>query len=70
MKVKLWSLGVDTQQARRYSKLPKSRNPQEEDFVWIPISQIEHTTRHLAEPGEWPVHIVTVSDWFGEKAGL
>lgn len=68
---KLWYIrDSDSGLARQYSKLPKSRNPEESDKVWIAISQIEHTTRHPAVGDEWPVHVVRMSDWIAEQKGL
>ena len=67
-KVNLWIVpghGSDTAMARRYSKLPPSRNPSAEDFIWVPISIIEHTSRNVGGH-----HIVSLPQWFAEKEGL
>lgn len=66
---KLWFVR-QTESARLYSKLPRSRNPERSDEVWIPISQIEHTTRHPSQGEEWPVHIVKIPDWLAEKHSI
>jgi len=63
-KIRLWFVR-ETQAARFYSKLPPDRRPTDDDHVWIPKSQIEHTS---LEPSG--LHIVTVTDWFAEKKGL
>lgn len=68
-KVKLFY--VDTSAsglARRYSITPKSRGNAE--FIWLPVSQIEGTTKYPPEPNEWPVHIVTIPDWLARKHNL
>lgn len=67
-KVNLWKIDSsrdDTAKARCYSKVPPERHPEAEDFVWIPISIIEHTSRNVGGH-----HIVTLPDWFVEKEGL
>lgn len=67
-RVNLWKVpGIaDTALARRYSKLPPERNPKDaSDFVWVPISIIEHTSRNIGGH-----HIVTLPNWFVEKEGL
>lgn len=69
-KVKLWFVGKETANARLYSKLPESRNPEKSDAVWIPISQIEHVTKYPPVEHEWPVHIITIQDWLAEKHSL
>ena len=67
MKVRLFYMGQDTHKARRYSKVPSSRNP-EGDTVWIPASIIEHVQKWPVKDGEnWPEHILTLPDWFGDK---
>lgn len=70
MKCKLWYVNQETDKARRYCRLPKSRNPEHKDYVWVPLSVIEGSTRQPAEPDEWPVHYVTVADWFGQRENL
>ena len=64
MKSRLWFIR-ETENARLYSKLPPERNPSDEDLIWLPKSQIEHTSK---EPSG--LHIVTIPDWLGEKKGL
>ena len=56
--------------ARRYCKLPKSRNPGSDvmdntNYVWVPLSLVEHTTKRPSKDGvEWDEHHVTLPDWF------
>ena len=72
MKVRLWFVR-ESEKARQYCKVPKSRNPvaASPDFVWIPKSLIEHTTKRPSADGvEWPEHEVTVEEWFGVKEDL
>jgi hypothetical protein len=56
--------------ARRYSILPKSRHPGPTDFIWLPVSQIEGTTKYPPKGDEWPVHIVTIPDWLARKHNI
>lgn len=61
----------ESEKARKYCRIPKSRNPAETDFIWIPKSLIEGTTRYPAEnPGDYPLHIVRVVEWFADKNNL
>ena len=75
MTVRLWFVR-ETAAARRYCKLPKSRNPGSdvfgnENYVWIPRSVVEHTTKRPSKDGvEWPEHELAVADWFVDKEGL
>jgi hypothetical protein len=71
-KAKLWFTGRTTALARQYSKLPLSREPESSDYVWLPIGQIEHTTKYPGpEDGkEWPVHIVTIPQWLADKNSI
>ena len=66
-KVSLWKIDgtSDTAKARCYSRVPPSRLPEAEDFIWVPISLIEHTSRNLGGH-----HIVTLPDWYVEKERL
>jgi len=66
-KVNLWVIPghMDSVMARRYSKLPPSRQPADDDFIWVPLSIIEHTSRNVGGH-----HVVTLPDWFVEKEGL
>lgn len=61
--MRLWLIS-ETDLARRYSKLPPERHPEESDMLWIPKSIIEHTTKRGNE------HDVKLPDWFIEKKGL
>jgi len=63
-KVTLYFIGAETAEARRYSRLPKHRNPTVEDFLWVPKSIVEHTSK----TGD--MHILTLPDWFVEKEKL
>lgn len=65
-KIKLWFI-EDMPNSRKYSKIPKSRNPERDDIIFVPFSLIEHTHKQPAEDGEYPVHVVTVPDWFIQK---
>lgn len=70
-RVKLWFTGQESDKARKYCRLPKSRNPEHIDYVWVPFSLIEHCTRFPAEEDdEWPAHVVAIADWFCTKNGL
>jgi hypothetical protein len=68
-KAKLWFIR-ETASARRYSKLTAARCPEQSDTFWLPISQIEHTTKFPAQENDWPIHVVTIPDWLAEKHGL
>jgi hypothetical protein len=59
----LWFIR-ETDKARLYSKLPPERNPIEGDFVWIPMSIIEHVSKHGDE------HDVKLPEWFIQARGL
>jgi hypothetical protein len=61
--MRLWLIH-ETGLARRYSKVPPERHPEESDMLWIPKSIIEHTTKRGNE------HDVKLPDWFIEKSGL
>jgi len=70
-KIKLWYIGKETAAARRYSKLPSSRHPQDGDYLWVPLSIIEHATKYPAKPGEeWPEHVLTLPEWFLGRESL
>ena len=75
MRVRLWFVR-ETAAARRYCKLPKARNPGQDlmdnvNYVWVPRSVVEHTTKRPSEDGvEWPEHDVELPDWFVEKERL
>jgi hypothetical protein len=62
-KVRLWFKHQSTA-ARRYCKLPPERNPSPEDDIWLPLSQIEHTSKRGNE------HVVTIPEWLAEEKGL
>lgn len=72
-KVNVWKLPScrpDTAKARHYSKLPPERMAgrgatETNDFIWIPISIIEHTSRNIGGH-----HVVTLPEWFVDKEGL
>ena len=67
---RLWFTGKTTESARLYSKLPKSRHPGKEDEVWLPLSQIEHTTKYPPEGDEWPIHVITLPEWLAKNHDL
>lgn len=73
--VRLWHVR-DSAAARRYCKVPKSRNPGADvmnnvNYVWVPLSLVEHATRYPSKDGvEWPEHHVKLPDWFVEKEKL
>ncbi len=74
MTVRLWFVR-ETELARRYCKLPQSRNPgldtpENTNYVWLPRSVCEHTQKWPPAVGELPLHIVKVSDWFADKENL
>lgn len=62
-KVRLW-LVRETDLARYYSKLPPEREPTAADKVWLPRSQIEHTSKRGNE------HVVTIPEWLADKNNL
>jgi hypothetical protein len=64
MKVQLWFIR-ETEAARLYSKLPPEGNPGQDAQVWIPRSQIEHSTKF--PDGR---HVITIPDWLGDKKSL
>lgn len=61
--IRLWFIR-DTIKARLYSKVPMERNPKPDDYLWVPFSIIEHTTKRGNE------HEVKLPDWFIQMAGL
>jgi len=61
--MRLWLIRK-TELARRYSKVPPERHPEESDMLWVPNSIVEHTTKRGNE------HDVKLPDWFIEKNGL
>lgn len=70
-KIRLW-FARETDLARLYCKIPPERrtlafieSEMSGDFIWIPKSIIEHTSK---EPSG--LHIVTLPDWFLEKNQL
>lgn len=63
MRIRLWFVR-ETERARLYTKIPPDRNPEKTDYVWIPRSVAEHTTKRGDE------HEVELPDWFIEKLGL
>lgn len=63
-KHRLWFIR-ETASARGYSKVPPERRPTHEDLVWLPRSQIEHTSK---EPSG--IHIVTIPEWLARAKGL
>ena len=75
IKVRLWETGQASKLARQFSKLPPDRKPTVADMVWIPLSQIEHTSRLAEVPGQNnPLRLreclVTVPLWLAEEKGL
>lgn len=60
----LWFVS-ETEAARRYCKLPPTRHPEPSDYVWLPKSQIEHTTKFPT--GE---HHLVLPLWLVEKHDL
>ncbi len=74
MKVRLWFVR-ETELARRYCKVPDSRNPGADEpsntnYIWVPRSVCRHTSKEPAAEGERPLHVVDVEDWFAEKEAL
>jgi hypothetical protein len=75
MRLRLWFVR-ESNAARRYCKLPKTRNPGSdihgnENYVWIPRSLISHVQQRPSRDGvEWPEHDVQVDDWFAERENL
>lgn len=63
--VVLWFIR-ETEKARLFYKLPPERNPGKDDEVWLPKSQIEHTTRYTTNNE----HHVTIPDWLADKHNL
>jgi len=63
-------------QARLYCRLPRSRNPgpqpppKNPNYVWIPRSVVEHTTKRAPIGDEWPEHDLRLPEWFILKEGL
>ncbi len=64
MRVSLWFIR-ETDLARLYCKLPPARHPTKDDELWLPRSQIEHTSK---QPDG--MHIVTIPDWLAEAKNL
>ena len=75
MTARLWFVR-ESAAARRYCKLPKTRNPGSDiagntNYFWVPKSLVEHTQKRPSRDGvEWQEHDVKVPDWFAEEAGL
>ena len=62
--VSLWLIR-ETDAARQYSKVPPERHPDPADYVWLPKSQIEHTTKFPT--GE---HHLVLPLWLVDKHDL
>ena len=75
MRVRLWFVR-ETGLARRYCKLPESRDPgadspRNPNYVWLPRDACSQTSkRPAAAPGGRPEHTVEVEDWVAEREGL
>lgn len=59
VQVTLW-LKLETPMARFYCKHGRE-NPADDDFIWIPKSVVEHTSKMGDQ------HIVTLPEWFVQK---
>jgi hypothetical protein len=66
-KCRLWFVR-ETPSGRLYSKLPQARNPSQADMVWLPRSQIEHTSKHNAT--DLTEHILTLPEWLANEKDL
>ncbi len=67
-KIRLWFVR-ETEKARLYCKFAPHpdlgfANADQADYVWIPRSIVEHTSKRGAE------HTLDLPDWFIEKEGL
>jgi len=73
--MRLWFVR-ESAAARRYCKVPKTRNPGadimgNDNYLWIPRSVVGHTQKRPSLDGvEWPEHDLEVDDWFAEKEKL
>lgn len=63
-KVNLWYAKKDTVAARYYCRHNRP-NPEPADFIWVPLSIIEHTSKNVGGH-----HVLTLPNWFIEKEGL
>lgn len=68
VKLKLWFM-QETAKARLYATTPP-RPGVTATVVWLPRSQIEHTSKEPADPGQLPVHVVTIPEWLATSKGL
>lgn len=55
----------ETEKARLYSTVPPERGQTKDTEIWLPRSQIEHTSK---DPSG--MHIVTIPEWLADKKGL
>lgn len=63
MEIRLWLIR-ETEKARLYCKFPPPEDILPGDYIWIPRSIVEHTSKRGIE------HTVKLPDWFIEKEGL
>ncbi len=69
----LWENGkpVETDKARRFSRVPPERHPQEDDLVWLPRSSCHRITKFGMQPGDPCQECeVEIEDWLAEQKGL
>jgi hypothetical protein len=73
--MRLWFVS-QTEKARHYCRIPKTRNPGPDgvgniNYIWIPRSVVSHTQKRPSLDGvEWPEHDIEIEDWFSEKSNL
>lgn len=75
MKARLWFTGKETDHARRYCRLPKSRGPGDDapdnpNYLWVPKSLQDQTTKYPPADGDNPMHVLTIPDWFADRENL
>ncbi len=60
-----WYLVRETEKARCFSEEPDGA-----DAFWVPRSLISGFSKYPAQPGELPLCLLEVPEWFAEKEGL
>lgn len=71
MKVSMWFIRQTDKARLYYKRSPYRSENRDVDQIWIPLSVIDHTTKHPQNPGEaYAQHDVTIADWFADKNNL
>jgi len=69
-KVRCWKV-EESLLAIRVSRVPRDRNPESKDLVWIPRSPLEHISTYGPTPeGAWPELLITMPESLADRKGL